>query len=276
MTMDLNIYIPSKSRWDIQRTFQRMPAEIKAKTKIVVPNEEAARYARIWGEQHILPTSAVGIAPTRDFILEYGITENQKYLVMLDDDVVLQKRRGPVVKGEKAPSITNCTPAEYPEAFAWIEEKLLAGYAHCGWGLRFNGFAAPGEESSPARMMHCLAYDLEVIQATGARFCNGVDPTIHSMDDFNMTLQLLTKGYANVISLVYRASPAPSNARGGASTWRTLETQNASAHRMVELFPDFVTLRAKDNWQGMTGAQMFDITAKWAKALQYGRAVREQ
>jgi hypothetical protein len=93
------------------------------------------------------------------------------------------------------------------------------------------------------------------------------------MDDFNMTLQLLTKGYTNVISLVYRASPAPSNARGGASTWRTLETQNASAHKMKELFPDFVTVREKDTWQGMAG-QMFDITAKWKKALEYGKLMR--
>lgn len=274
--MDLKIYIPSKSRWDIQRTFQRMPPEIKANTLIVVPEEEQAKYARTWGQQYILATPTVGIAPTRDFILEHAIDHGQKYIVMLDDDVVLQKRRGPVIKGEKAPSITNCTSEEYPEAFRWIEEKLVSGYAHCGWGLRFNGFATPGEEQSPARMMHCLAYDMEVVQDTGARFCNGVDPSIHSMDDFNMTLQLLTKGYANVISLVYRASPAPSNARGGASTWRTLETQNASAHKMVEIFPDFVALRQKDNWQGMEGAVMYDITAKWAKALQYGRAIREQ
>lgn len=269
--MSLHIYIPSMARPDIQRTFKRLPQELKAFTKIVVPAKEEAEYADRWGTDYVLPCPVGGIARTRDFILEHALAVGHPYIVMLDDDVVLQKRRGEMIKGQKVPGITNCDPSEYPEAFAWIEEKLKV-YAHCGWGLRFNGFAQPGDEQSPARMMHCLAYNMQVIRDTGVRFCNGVDPSIHSMDDFNMTLQLLTKGYPNVISLVYRASPAPSNSRGGASTWRTLETQNASARKMKELFPNFVEMRLKDNWPGMEGAEMYDITAKWRKALEFGRS----
>jgi hypothetical protein len=110
--------------------------------------------------------------------------------------------------------------------------------------------------------MHVLGYNLRELPEH-AGFCRGVtNPATFSMDDFNMTLQLLTEGVPNIVSSVWRTSPAPGNAKGGASTWRTLETQNASAHQLVKLFPQFVSLRQKKNWQGIDGGQMFDVIVR--------------
>jgi hypothetical protein len=90
------------------------------------------------------------------------------------------------------------------------------------------------------------------------------------MDDFNMTLQLLTRGFANIVSNEWRTSPSPGNARGGASTYRTLTSQNASAHNLKRLFPQFVSIRQKTNWQGMEGGDMVDVTVQWKAAYNHG------
>jgi hypothetical protein len=262
----LHIYIPSMQRANIQRTFSRLPKKLQERTKIVVPVEEYSAYADKWGDGYVLPTKVKGIAPTRDWILNTATAAGQRHIVMLDDDVILYKRSDT----EKAPSgvyrILPAAPADYLQAFKWIESALKR-VPHCGWGVRFNDFDTEEEIRSPGRMMHCLAYDLKVINELNARFSKGVAPT-HVMDDFNMTLQLLTAGYRNEISLIWRCAPSASNSRGGASTWRTVAIHNESARRMAQRFPDYVSIREKKNWKGMEGEPMLDITAQWRKAYE--------
>lgn len=258
----MKIYIPSKGRANIQRTFSRLPDSVKVNTKIVVPPEDFAAYANAHGEAFVLVCHKRGIAPTRDWILEYGSKEDGK-VVMLDDDLIFQRLR-------ENGQITNCTDEEVVMAFEWLEESLDT-YAHAGFAVRFSDKGNRGqEERSPARMMHVLGYNIDLIPDE-VSFTNGIEkPETFSMDDFNMTLQLLTRGIPNVVSNVWRTSPAPGNARGGASTWRTLETQNESAHQLNKLFPRFVSLREKKNWQGIHGGQMFDVTVYWQRAYAHG------
>jgi hypothetical protein len=259
----VRIYIPSKGRAEIQRTFSRLPNSLKAKTKIVVPPADYPAYTRAHGALFVIPCPEVGIAPTRDWILNYDTAEDDPKVVMLDDDLIFQKLR-------ENGQITNCTEEEVEEAFDWLD-KALDAYAHAGFAVRFSDRGNAGQETrSPARMMHVLGYNLRELPEH-AGFCRGVaNPATFSMDDFNMTLQLLTEGVPNIVSSVWRTSPAPGNAKGGASTWRTLETQNASAHQLVKLFPQFVSLRQKKNWQGIDGGQMFDVTVYWQRAYAHG------
>lgn len=271
--MIIPIYIPTKGRWLKQKTYSQLPEDLRQDVRFVVPFHEGPLYQQQFPPERVLytPEKLEGIAATRDHIMQFAAMWGQRYIVMLDDDLTLQRRLVDPDTGSMP--IRNSTKLQIYEAFQWLVDKLNEGYIHCGWSIRFNAFATPGEEMSPGRMMHCLAYNVQEVMRLNAKFSKGVD-TWHSMDDFNMTLQLLSAGFPNVVSLVHRMNPAASNSSGGASTWRTLQTQNASAQRMKQLFPDFVRIREKKNWRGMDGEKMIDITADWKQALAFGRAQR--
>jgi hypothetical protein len=252
----ISIFIPTRGRVHKQSTLARMPKELRDQATVVCPPDELTQHEDLGRSVLVCPDP--GISATRDFIMYHAAAEDIKYIAMLDDDVVLQRRREDF-------RITNVKDDnEYILAVLWLEEQLDNGYAHCGWGTRFLAYAAKGTEISPGRMMYCLAYDVEKVMKLGATFSKGLkwDST---MEDFNMTLQLLRAGEENVVSLVWRASPGPSNAPGGCSTWRTTACQSESAQRLAEMYPEFVKLRRKKQWEGMEEGMM-DVTIQWRKA----------
>ena len=256
-------FIPSTKRSNKQTSYNYIHDLIK--TYIVVPEEEYNMYQQNYPGD-ILPCPVKGIAPTRDWIIEHCISYGIDKFIQFDDDITPQTRR-------EDGKISNSSPEEVKEALTWLEHQLNF-FAHASWSVRALDFDTPGNEKTSGRMMHVLAYRTDVLKNEDYRFCNGVDKT-HVQDDFNMTLQLLTGGYDNIISLYYRSNPSMSNSKGGASSWRTLEIHNNSAKRMKELFPEFVRLREKKNWQGMEGEVQYDITVQWKKAFQSGLKKRE-
>ena len=259
----MNIYIPSKSRPNVQRTYDHLPPVLREKTQMVVPEEDAVAYGRNYGADRILVCPLRGIAPTRDAIVQQARGLGQDKIVMLDDDLIFQRFRA---DGK----ITNCTPDEVVQAFKWLE-MTLDTYVHAGFAIRFSDKGGGYLDKSPGRMMHVLGYNINRLPED-ATFWRGVtDYGTFSMDDFNMTLQLLTRGIPNVVSGEWRTSPSAGNSKGGASTWRNLQTQNQSAHDLARLFPQYVALRSKNNWQGIEGGQMYDVTVQWKRAYGTNR-----
>jgi hypothetical protein len=256
----LKIYIPTIGRINKQLTISRFPQELAIHTYLVTSKAEAADLQKANPQVKVLACAEKGIVKTRDWILAHAVKNKHRKLVMLDDDLDIQRRR------EDMRITTVYDEAEYIEAFDWIDQTLN-DYAHCGWGTRFLAYANPAEFFSPGRMMYCLAYDVKKVVNAGASFGQGlgVDGT---MEDFNITLQLLTQGYANKVSLEWRASPRGTNAAGGCSTWRTTKGANASAASLVKRFPGLVKMRPRKNvWEGMDEGLM-DVTVQWKKALR--------
>ena len=251
-------FIPSMKRSDRQTTFNTINQAIE--TIIVVPENEFTTYNSKFSG-HVMACPFKGIAPTRDFIIEHCINHGVEKFVMFDDDVTPQIR-------DEDMKIRNSTPEEVQAAINWLE-MTLDFYPHASWSVRSLDFATEGDWKSPGRMMHVLGYKTSALESNNFRCCNNVSPD-HVQDDFNLTLQLLTKGFPNCISLLYRSNVSSSNSKGGASTWRTIDIHNKSAKRMAELYPDFVKLREKKTWQGMEGTQ-YDITVQWKKAYEHGR-----
>ena len=64
-------------------------------------------------------------------------------------------------------------------------------------------------------------------------------------EDYYVNLQLLTMGYQNKVSLMYRTNPSETQAKGGCSTFRSLEIHNESMRELQRRFPQFVKLREK-------------------------------
>lgn len=257
----INIYIPTAGRVDRQKTLERLPPKIAKNVVLVCPPDEVKEHVRLG--RNAVGCKANGITLTRDFILDHAARKGQKYVLMLDDDLVFQIRR-------KNGRIENSTPDEVDAALAWMEKQFKEGLAHASFGARFLGYNNPSPMLEPGRAMYALGYNVPIVKRVGAKFGKGLEWN-STMEDFNITLQLITKGYTNRVSLLYRITPGPSNAKGGCSRWRTTARQTDSAKRLAKMFPDIVKIRPKKEWQGMDEGMM-DVTVYWQKALKLSKA----
>lgn len=256
------IYIPTLKRLGKQTTWDNLPAPAREHALLVCPPEEVAGHKA--EGRNAVACPAKGIAPTRDWIINHAAKREYAAMVMFDDDLTFQRRRA-------SGKIDNCCDAETLEALKWMEETIVkGGYVHCGLSTRFLGFASKGDYAEPSRMMHALSYNPGFIKENKLSFALG-DPQTYAIDDMFMTLQLLTLGYPNRVSLLHRISTNGSNKSGGASTWRTGAQQSENAERLAAAFPMFVKVRSKKAWAGMEVADMHDVTVQWVKALKHGQ-----
>jgi hypothetical protein len=258
----LKIYIPTLGRVNRQITFEQMPPKVREITTLVVHDDEFHQHRELGRNVLSCPIQGDGIGPVRDWILARAAMRGEKYIMMLDDDLTVQRR----AKGGR---ILNATEAEYLEALEWVEETLASGITACGLGVRFLAWAEKVKEyAEPARMMQSLAYNVKMVKMSGARFMHGFEDMPKAlMTDFNMTLQLLRNGLTNRVSLLHRITPRAPNAPGGCATWRTEALQSKSAMRLANLHPEVVSIREKKGWTGM-GPKMWDVNVQWKKALR--------
>jgi hypothetical protein len=95
------------------------------------------------------------------------------------------------------------------------------------------------------------------------------------MEDFDVTLQLLTKGFSNFNISTIIQGQGSSNAAGGCSTYRDAQRQAEGAHGLAALHPEFVRVRTKKtNWSGWGSAERTDVTISWKKAYEKGATLR--
>jgi hypothetical protein len=235
-------------RVDRQITWSKLPNKWKKHATLVCPINEVNAHAQ--RGRHVVGCPVHGIAPTRDWIVDYANENGVSRILMMDDDITLQRA------GDK---IIDCTDKEAGEALTWMD-NVLKKYAHASMMPRFLNPLVRGEQYN-MRAMYALGYNLTRL---GDRRFTRSGPT-DTMEDFYMTLQLLTSGYDNVVHATHRVNPGPSNAPGGCSTWRTTPGQTDSARALHEIWPDVVRLREKKQWQGMEEG-MLDVTIYWKKA----------
>lgn len=250
----MEIYIPTRGRSHLQRSYDNLPPSLQAITKLVVDANEEKDYKERFDNVVALPKKVKGIASIRQHILENA---TDKHVIMLDDDLVFQIKRGD--------KILRSSNAEINRAFKLMEKWLNIGFAHTSMAIRSIAHTKDIQYMDNTRMMHVLCYDVEKVLGAGCSFTKGVTKDF-SMDDFHMTLQLLRKGFPNRVSYNYATSPSVSNSKGGASLWRTLESHNKSAMQLKKSHGDFVAVKEKCNWQGMDGTR-YDVIVQWKKAF---------
>lgn len=257
--MELKIYIPTYRRVYKQTTLNRLPEDIQKKVFLVVPPDEVEQHKANKVKATVLAAKVKGIGEKRNWIMAHAKKNGFKRIVMLDDDLTLQKRRDDM-------KITNLEGKEFHEAFKWMDDTLKK-YAHATFGMRFLGYADTAEVKEGARAVYVLGYNVKQFFEAKADFTKGL-PNPPNMEDFHVTLHLLTRGYPNLLSLVYRCSPYGSNLAGGCSVDRNAEDLARSAKRLTELYPGLVKLRAKKGWYD---EEHTDVTVQWQKALKEAR-----
>jgi hypothetical protein len=283
MEKTMLIVIPSRGRpdWKKQVTLRNF-IEMKCQRPVVlcVPNtkEEGRRYRNnvlsMIGERinlsvEYVPETCDGISPTRKWILtELAAKYNEQFILQIDDDMDFCYR-----PNMADPALETIKDLERFEAmFTILEQWLEEGFVHVGLSARQgnNHFMGPETYRDVCRMMNMYAYNVTALKRLNVELGR-----IPVMEDFDLTLQLLRKGYPNRVSYQYCWNQRGSGAEGGCSSYRTAEMQTMAAQRLQQYHPGYVSLVTKTTgsvWKGMEERE--DVIIQWQKAWEDGKNVR--
>lgn len=255
------IYIPTIHRQHRQITLRNLPEAWLPHVTLVTLEEQAQSYADAFPEVRVVaqPEGCKGIAAARQFMVEDCRAQGHDRIMMFDDDLRFYQRTDPS-------SVRLSTMNGDAMLPLWDDvEKALEEYAHVGISPREYNNAFPVDSAVVRRMMRAIMYRVDVLEDLGLSFDVGYDR--FSMDDFNMTLALLRRGFANLVFYKYAQNQDQgSDTEGGASTWRADESQSRSAHMLAELHPGFVEVVKKTTLQSWGGRTRDDVKVQWRKA----------
>lgn len=254
----MEIYIPSRSRADQKHhTFDTLPGHFKEKAKFVVHESERDAYAARFGKKHILATTITGIGPVRQLIIQKA----KRAVLMLDDDLSFFARRDDdPTKLRKATDVDVtrmlCDVAELMET-----EFEADAYAHVAIAVREGANRNTDPILYNTRCLRALGYRADILRREKIRF-----DRLPVMEDFDVALQLLRKGYDSATLNTYAQDQGQSNAAGGCSTYRSMEVQAQGAQGLAKLHPDFVRVVQKEAKSGAPWATRLDVQVAWKKA----------
>ena len=268
---NIKIVIPTLNRVNKQISFRNLPDKYKQKVYFIVREHEEKQMK----EKYLNPTFEVkaanvivlpkniptGLPATKIFILEYF--KNDK-IYMIDDDLTFSRK---LPNTEKIPNkkgiITKwrtikMVEHDFDELFNEMENYMKDGYVHGAinisstppsgryWPRNYNGKIG----GNVFLDIPNLPKDVEYY-----RYCK-------TAEDYETNLQLLKKGFKNIIFTDFTASEK-TGAPGGCATYRTLDMHNKSQLELHERHPDVVKIREKKTKDDKI---RLDLTIYWKKA----------
>jgi hypothetical protein len=256
--MDLTVYIPTRGRTglDKQITVREFKKHQLSPPIIVCHDREVSRHQ--WDNLQVMVCNLDGIGPTRQFIIENCPTRG---VVMFDDDLYFTMRETP----DAPRPLVQIPTSELHPMLNWISDQLDAGYAHGGISARQGNQHIPYPWTDCIRVNNAHFFDRDIYLNEGIRF-----DRIPVMEDFDVTLQLLTKGYPNRVAYHYCWSQRGSGTKGGCSLYRTKELQAAAAQQLQAYWPEYVKIVTKT---AISGGELFagdrtDVNIQWIKAWE--------
>ena len=186
---------------------------------------------------------------------------------MLDDDLVFATRRE-----DEPTKFRDSTVGEVTALFNDVESRL-GRYASVGLATREGGNRDIENYAYDTRLLRFLAYRTDILKKHSIRF-----DQIGVMEDFYVSLSLLTNGYGNCKINHMVQNQNGSGLIGGCSQYRDWKVQADAAHTLHAKFPKFVRVakkRTKDNWCADANGERTDVTVYWKKALASATEVRD-
>jgi hypothetical protein len=140
-------------------------------------------------------------------------------------------------------------------------EQALHKYAHVSISAREGNNRMEVPFVTCSRPLRAMAFRRkEFLQCEHGR--------VDVMEDFDVTLQLLRKGYQNMVITAYANDQRMTQMAGGCSDYRTHAVHEASAKKLAKLHPEFVKLRTKENKTGGEFAKRTEVTISWKAAYE--------
>ena len=269
------IFIPSRSRANrlSKGVLSKLPHDIRKYTSLVVPQNQVQEYVdevtRLGYWTTVFGSDSEGIAATRKEIGTIAKNHSCKTFIMLDDDLTDWATR----ISPDTHKLRQSTPDDMIEMFTWVESTLV-DYAHVSISPRGNNMIRNsqgvwiGEKpltQENVRTIRFLAYQTEP-------FLSVEHGRVPVMEDFDVNLQLLEKGYKNIQSFWWTQDQRQTALPGGCSDYRDLQLHESGARKLQELHPQFVTLREKQNKSKVTYNKEFtkriEVVVQWKKAYE--------
>ena len=260
----LPVFIPSRGRAKLKLIQSGAYSQLPKGHHVayVVPHDEHQSYASLGIPVIARPPEVQGVAAARHYIGWYCQQFDIPKFIMVDDDLKFFTRIS-----EDDWHLRRSQPEDMAEMLASVESHLDV-YGQVGISAR-TGANRVGSGPKPllkeaTRTNGCTAYRT-------ADFMSVEHSRLPFMEDFDVTLQLLLKGVANCCFYHWSYDQSMTNAPGGCSLYRTHEGHEASARKLAELHPGFVSLRQKANKTGGEFGERTEVTVQWKKAHEAGQ-----
>jgi len=248
------IYIPTVGRSDRQITWKNLPQKWKEKTVLVVDAADSDKYNM---PIITIPEGMKGIASIREWIVKQSQEEK---ICMFDDDLDLVYTR---TSNETGQTNRKLNDNEIDDMFSLMDE-WLNNYVFCGLDATWSHPQFDTDYKLCGRVCSNVFYNIKTLPMNELNWTD-----IEISEDYNIALQLLTKGFPNKISTRYRVSPVGNFSSGGCSSYRTIELHNESFIKLQEKFPKFITLKEKIQNSGLwKGQKRLAGVIQWKKAYE--------
>lgn len=268
--MSLNIYIPTRGRYNMIRrgTLSKFPLSIMKNVFLVVHISELDQYRAAvpmeWRRDglKIVPLEYTTLVDKKLLIGQHAKSEGCEKICIIDDDLVLLIR--------KIATDWRLRNQEHQDVIGMFQyiESLLDTYVHGALSPREGnntiGIGTRSEllkENTRAMRFHFFKTTefLEQVE-----HCRLID-----VEDFDTTLQLLRKGYKNVVPYWYASGQAKTNSPGGCSLYRDNTVHDREVRKLAELHKGFVALRQKSNKTDADGfGSRTEVTIQWQRAYR--------
>lgn len=257
----MKIFIPTYKRVGLQYTWKSLTPELREKTLLVCPTEEMHGHEKTIPSKNIMwqPTRITTISQKREWIAQQARNMGATKFLMLDDDLEFHARWLDAAENKVRLSKRGAIPSVINDFFSELEKKLDT-YAHVGISARQTNSTQPGRDWIECqRMMYAFGYQTEVVLRE-VEFGR-----VKFREDFDYTLQLLRKGYKNVVGYDVCVDPKAYAAKGGCSEERTMESSNEEAEKLAALHPGFVKVKEMEY---KTSLHRKEVTCYWKKAWE--------
>jgi len=238
----------------------QIPAKYMDDVTVYVAVEQKSSYQEANPNLNIKSVSTMNDLLGKKLELMARDAEPDDDLVMLcDDDFVFFRRIDPF-----EPQLRKMEEEDWDDLMLMIkslfnENKNLYGV---GVSMRQGNNRLEYDGNQNTRLNGCIIYRRSVFLDERIEH-----DRMNPMNDFDVNLQLLRLGYDNHLIAEFCYNQGGTNAPGGSSDYRTLETQAASAHKLADLHPGFVNIRHKVNKTGPVELrERTEVTVFWKKA----------
>lgn len=255
------VYIPTRGRVARQPTHDTLvPTGIPV--FLVCPQDEVAAH-KAQG-RNAIPCPAVGIAATRQWIMEYA---HETKVLMFDDDLRFAERTL-ANPGRFVNADNHSVRLMLHRLESMLDQVPLVGLGNRGGANRVEAKNIPVALNKRLFDVHCV--DTEWFKAEGIKY------RLPFMEDFDVNLQALLKGYpTGLLTTHTKDNIGGANAGGGCSMYRTLDKQEAAARELVRLWPGFVSLREVKAKTAGEWSTRIDVKVKWVEAFKAGVELRD-
>lgn len=257
--MAMVVVIPTMGRVNKQDTLNSLRGMSVCDVMLACPVSEHAEHVRQGRLALAVPDDVKGIAATRQWIMWWAVGKFDT-VCMMDDDLTFAVRR------VDNPTLFRDASVDDINAMLWDLNRQMQKHVHGSISMREGANRDINKYRRCSRVARVIAYDVEKFFQLGCDFRHST-----VMDDFEVTLQLLTKGYPNIILNNYVQNQRGSGTEGGASLYRTLDVHAAAARTLAARWPAFVKTVEKTTKTAWGGATRTDVVVQWKKAYESHR-----